>query len=214
MSIQELQVWKQGAEAKIYLIDWTHRKVVAKHRFAKTWRIPELDTQIISKRTTQEAKALSKLVGHVNVPILYLVDVKTWTIYMEHFAAPRVVDVIPNIETDDELKALGKMIGRDLAIMHNMDLIHGDITTCNLLLRGSDLIWIDFGSSLISTLVEDKAVDLFLLEKALLSTHSLVTKVIFDAVCSIYLHSAGSGKSVLQKVEIVRQRGRKRTNLG
>ena len=62
--------------------------------------------------------------------------------------------------------SLSKMPGR------NSDVIHGDLTTSNMLLRDSeDIVLIDFGLSYISSLVEDKGVDLYVLERAFLSCH-------------------------------------------
>ena len=74
------------------------------------------------------------------------------------------------------------MIGSKLAEIHNLDIIHGDLTTSNMLLRNNlaasntiicnnSLVWIDFGLSYTSTLVEDKGVDLYVLERAISSTH-------------------------------------------
>lgn len=73
-------------------------------------------------------------------------------------------------------------IGESIGAMHSIDVIHGDLTTSNMLLRrasSSDtnssslpsIALIDFGLSYVSTLVEDKAVDLYVLERALASTH-------------------------------------------
>lgn len=68
-------------------------------------------------------------------------------------------------------------IGRAIGLMHNADVIHGDLTTSNMLLRAASpgaspsVVLIDFGLSYVSTLVEDKAVDLYVLERALSSTH-------------------------------------------
>ena len=58
--------------------------------------------------------------------------------------------------------------------MHAIDVIHGDLTTSNMLLRSTSppsIVLIDFGLSYVSSLVEDKAVDLYVLERALASTH-------------------------------------------
>ena len=65
-------------------------------------------------------------------------------------------------------------IGRSIGQMHAIDVIHGDLTTSNMLLRSSSppsIVLIDFGLSYVSNLVEDKAVDLYVLERALASTH-------------------------------------------
>lgn len=79
-------------------------------------------------------------------------------------------------------------IGESIGAMHSIDVIHGDLTTSNMLLRRANdpsqqaasasstsnlpsIALIDFGLSYVSTLVEDKAVDLYVLERALASTH-------------------------------------------
>ncbi|KAI5998334.1 hypothetical protein F5J12DRAFT_784919 [Pisolithus orientalis] len=63
-----------------------------------------------------------------------------------------------SVEQDDLLS----MIGVEIAKMHITDIIHGDLTTSNMMLcRGEkDLVLIDFGLAYYSLLVEDKVVDL------------------------------------------------------
>jgi TP53 regulating kinase-like protein len=65
-------------------------------------------------------------------------------------------------------------MGAIIATIHENNLVHGDLTTSNIMLRQSDsqkIVMIDFGLSYFSTLVEDKAVDLYVMERAFLSTH-------------------------------------------
>ena len=66
-------------------------------------------------------------------------------------------------------------IGAALADMHCAEVVHGDLTTSNMMLRprgaGHELVLIDFGLSSMSTFWEDKAVDLYVLERAFASTH-------------------------------------------
>ncbi|RXW17144.1 hypothetical protein EST38_g8711 [Candolleomyces aberdarensis] len=90
--------------------------------------------------------------------------------------------------SEDSLKEYGitigklmELIGVELAKLHKADIIHGDLTTSNMMLRHpstfqspgcpTELVLIDFGLSFVSTLVEDKAVDLYVLERAFASTH-------------------------------------------
>ena len=75
------------------------------------------------------------------------------------------------------MKEVSGLIASTLATLHDGGLVHGDLTTSNMLLRQNedgkrDLVLIDFGLSFNSTLAEDKAVDLYVLERALLSLHS------------------------------------------
>ena len=79
----------------------------------------------------------------------------------------------------DGLKEASALIGSTLAVLHDGGLVHGDLTTSNMILRQNeneggkrDLLLIDFGLSFNSALAEDKAVDLYVLERALLSLHS------------------------------------------
>ena len=122
----------------------------------------------------------------------------------------------------EELFQLAETIGKILARMHSSDVIHGDLTTSNMLLRqqSSDskfltlsIILIDFGLSQISGLAEDKGVDLYVLERAFLSTHP-DTEEAFEKVLSTYRKSYKKSDEVLNKLDEVRQRGRKRVMVG
>lgn len=103
--------------------------------------------------------------------------------------------------------------------MHDEDVIHGDLTTSNMLVRRgpettqSHLILIDFGLSYISALPEDKGVDLFVLERAFLSTHPN-TELLFDKLLKSYSASSRKSAAVIRKLEEVRLRGRKRSMVG
>jgi TP53 regulating kinase-like protein len=104
-----------------------------------------------------------------------------------------------------------------LGKMHAIDVIHGDLTTSNMLLRaGEDIVLIDFGLSFISSLVEDKGVDLYVLERALLSSHPN-TEQFFQTVLNSYVTATENlekAKEVLAKLDEVRLRGRKRVMVG
>jgi TP53 regulating kinase-like protein len=128
------------------------------------------------------------------------------------------------------------MVGRELAKMHLADIVHGDLTTSNLMLRrpggaspatlvrdwcghrhGTNRVGqflIDFGLAFTSALAEDKAVDLYVLERAFGSTHP-ESGTLFARVLEAY--GAGLGRQwagVLKKLEEVRLRGRKRSMVG
>ena len=116
------------------------------------------------------------------------------------------------------LTPVAEKIGRLLGQMHAGKVIHGDLTTSNMLLRGTpeklDIVLIDFGLSFSDGLAEDKGVDLYVFERALLSTHPNTEKL-FEAVMKTYQEENKSeAQSVIQKLEEVRMRGRKRTMVG
>lgn len=133
-----------------------------------------------------------------------------------------VSDYIASIQQckEQELLRLAEQVGQILAKMHDQDVIHGDLTTSNMLLRCSavdirqtDLVLIDFGLSYISALPEDKAVDLYVLEKAFLSTHPN-TEVLFRKLLEGYTASSKKSPAVIKKLNEVRLRGRKRSMVG
>ncbi|KAI5998345.1 hypothetical protein F5J12DRAFT_849814 [Pisolithus orientalis] len=107
-------------------------------------------------------------------------------------------------------------IGPDRAKMHIVNIIHGDLTTLNMILcRGDkDLVLIDFGLAYHSSLVEDKAVDLYVLEHAFASTHP-DAEPLFNSVLASYEKHLGKHWSVIKKqLDDVRLRGRKCSTVG
>ncbi|TBU02848.1 Bud32-like protein kinase [Hamiltosporidium magnivora] len=93
-------------------------------------------------------------------------------------------------------------LGETIQKMHKLNIIHGDLTTSNFILKKEDLYIIDFGLSYFSTKEEDKAVDLYLFEKAIRCTHP---EFIID-----YFYEGYTDKIVLNRLIEVRKRGRKR----
>jgi len=63
-----------------------------------------------------------------------------------------------------------------IAKLHNGGVIHGDLTTSNMMVKNNQVYLIDFGLSYVKNDIEDQAVDLYVLEKAFLSTHPLLDK--------------------------------------
>jgi len=62
--------------------------------------------------------------------------------------------------------------------MHDAEIVHGDLTTSNLMVKDSadsgaapEVVVIDFGLGMMKPNQEDKAVDLYVLERAFISTH-------------------------------------------
>jgi TP53 regulating kinase-like protein len=72
---------------------------------------------------------------------------------------------------------------------------------------------IDFGLTSATIQDEDRAVDLYVLERAFAATHP-AAEPLFQEVLSAYAESYKGAKPVLKKLEGVRMRGRKRSMLG
>ena len=214
--------FRQGAEAKIYSSTLISKPVIVKERFKKTYRHPILDEKLTHRRTSQEVRSMARCrKAGISTPVVYFVDYTTHKIYMENVEnAVLIKDVINSKleqNADEDLDLLAQKLGALLVKMHSIDVIHGDLTTSNMLLRAEeDIVVIDFGLSYISSLVEDKGVDLYVLERALLSSHPN-TEQFFETVLQSYVmdtENSEKAKEVLTKLDEVRLRGRKRLMVG
>ncbi|KAK1290270.1 hypothetical protein QJS10_CPB18g01198 [Acorus calamus] len=211
---------KQGAEARVFESTFMGRRSIIKERFSKKYRHPLLDSKLTLKRLNAEARCMAKArkLG-VLTPCLYAVDPQLNTLTFEYVDGPSVKDVFLQFGSDgivkDRMRDIATQIGDKIGKMHDGGLIHGDLTTSNMIIRceTNDLVLIDFGLSFTSTLPEDKAVDLYVLERALLSMHSSCGNVM-DQILSAYRKSSRQWCSTLNKLAQVRQRGRKRTMIG
>lgn len=216
----------QGAEGRVYIADWLGQSVIIKERFAKKYRHPELDAHITKERIKAEARALTRCRSlGIRTPAIYDVDIEKRELVLENITNSTTVrNYISSANEkglsmdNDNIKHLAEKIGRILAKMHASNIIHGDLTTSNMLLvepyDSSEVILIDFGLSSVEERAEDKAVDLYVLERAVLSTHPN-TEAFVSHILSIYENAGGDGaREVIRRLEEVRTRGRKKLCFG
>lgn len=279
----------QGAEGRIYASTHLGQPCIVKERFKKEYRHPVLDERLTKERLGLEARNLVRArKAGVLAPLPYLVDVPTSRIVMERIHGVTVKQWLLSSPSAPSWTAVGVAVGASIARLHACGLVHGDLTTSNLMLQGvpthatpsphagsagyasmaaagmaplplectqqSDaafaaaallppgptegggaapphhhllpypLVFIDFGLSSTNASVEDKGVDLYVLERAVGSTHSGVAEPFFAAVLEGYAsasqpRTAGQGAghgthAVLAKFQQVRMRGRKRLAFG
>jgi len=115
----------QAAEAIILLDD---RKIL-KRRIAKTYRIPKLDEKLRKLRTRSESKIMLKLQDKINVPKILHVDESTKEITMDFIKGKKLSDSLESLNW----KHIAKKLGQEIAKIHDLNLIHGDLTTSNLI---------------------------------------------------------------------------------
>ena len=94
-------------------------------------------------------------------------------------------------------------IGEEIAKLHSADIVHGDITTSNIMLQDDKLVFIDFGLGRYSPLDEDKAVDLLVLKKSLQSIDYNLAVKYFDCVLKGY-----GRRDMVNKISDIESRGR------
>lgn len=137
---------------------------------------------------------------------------------MEHILhATTVKDYIKECSCPEKLEKLANEVGTVIGKLHSSGIIHGDLTTSNILVRNEDvaqLSMIDFGLSFMNPSAEDKGVDLYVLERALLSTHP-ESETLFELILKSYGKSnVKDAKETLKKLDEIRLRGRKRSMVG
>jgi TP53 regulating kinase-like protein len=193
------KILDKGAEATI-LLDGT---AIVKDRVKKGYRLPEIDEKLRKFRTRREAKVLDKL-QQINFPAPALHDMcdKAMQLRMELIKGNKIRDILYQNPV-----ALSEEIGKKLGILHSNDIIHGDLTTSNMILE-KEIKFIDFGLSFFSTKVEDKAVDLHLLRQALESKHHEIWEKCFESALKGYKASYPQSQEVLSRLEKVESRGR------
>ncbi|KAF8734509.1 Lipopolysaccharide kinase (Kdo/WaaP) family, partial [Rhizoctonia solani] len=245
--LDSAQLIAQGAEARVYKTTLGSSPVLLKHRFPKQYRNSALDVSLTKQRVSGEARALLRCLRFgVSVPGIRFVHADTGVLGIEWIEGTSVRKVLgggaegeeeldvaeEEIEDEeaemDELKdvygltqeGLMTLIGEEIAKMHKSDIIHGDLTTSNMMLRQdiknkeTQLVLIDFGLSYNSVLVEDKAVDLYVLERAFASTHPQ-SEGMFSQVLEAYGRVSGPAwKNIKRRLDDVRLRGRKRSMVG
>lgn len=208
---------KKGAEADLYLEPFSrvlHKtstgKVVVKQRISKRYRVPEIDKRLRLSRTVLESKLLSdaKRAG-VPTPLVYEVDRVGMRIVMEYVDGEQVKRVLERVGQKTREK-LCKTIGKQVARIHRVGIVHGDLTSSNMILaKDGKVYFVDFGLGEYNPSVEARGVDLHLLRRALQSIHFRITEKAYWAVLSGYRKEFGRGaEEVIKRAEEIRRRGR------
>jgi len=202
---------KKGAEASLYLTDWHGRKVIMKERLPKKYRPSKLDGHIRTYRTIHEPQLMheAKKAG-VSTPTIFLVDLKNATIIMGFIEGKQVKQLLNEV-TKSERQSLSLKIGELIGRLHEYGIIHGDLTTSNMILDSEGKIFfVDFGLGEKTKELEARGVDLHLMKRALQSTHFRFTEECFDAVIRGYSKVLGAEtvKNILDKIKEIERRGR------
>lgn len=192
-----------GAEARITESEWGGRPVVVKQRVPKGYRHKEMDDRLRQTRTRGEARLLALArEASVRTPIVYDVDVKQCTIVMEMMEGVPLKKVLETM--DDRAKVL-RTVGREVARLHRADLVHGDLTGANLIVKDGLVQFIDFGLGDRTSEVEAKGVDLHVLQEAL---KAINLEGSFSDVEKGYIGEWPQGQEVLDRVKEISRRGR------
>ncbi len=198
-----LNLVAKGAEANLYL----EGNRLVKHRIEKAYRIRELDIKLRKSRTQREAKLLenARRAG-ISTPRVYEINLVEKKIVMEFIEGSLVKDLIPSSD-DDSVRGIAEKIGSAIAKLHSSGIVHNDLTTSNMILKGDILFLIDFGLGLTSNRVEDKAMDLVVFRKSLKASHTGKFKLIWDSLLEGY-RKFGGFERVMERIKVIEKRGR------
>lgn len=202
---------KKGAEASLFLADWHGRRAIIKVRLPKRYRPAELDKKIRGYRTAHEPQLMheAKKAG-VPTPKIFLVDMKDAAITMEFVEGKQVKLLLGNM-TSEERQNLCVKIGELIGRLHKHGVIHGDLTTSNMILNAEGKIFlVDFGLGEKNKELEARGVDLHLMKRALQSTHYETAAECFKLVQEGYASVLGKEEAgkVFGKIRGIERRGR------
>jgi len=203
-----MKLIKQGAEAKLFLSRKDNQKILIKDRIKKEYRIPQIDVKIRKNRTSQESNLLSEARRNgVPTPRILDVDKKDYKIIMEFIDGERIKELLNKSDKKSVKKTcfeIGKLIGK----LHTAGIIHGDLTTSNMILKDGKIYFIDFGLGIFSRKIEDQGTDLRLLHEAFKSTHYQILDICWESVIKGYKEEYPKANTVLNRVSEIEKRAR------
>jgi TP53 regulating kinase-like protein len=197
------KIINSGAEAIIYL----EKNQIIKERISKGYRHPELDKKIIKRRTKSEKKLLEKASKFVNIPKVNQENYEN-KILMEYIEGDKLSESLDTYPLQEQIKVI-KKIGKNIGKLHKEGIIHGDLTTSNILYKKGEIYFIDFGLGYFNGKYEDKGVDLHLFKQALEAKHFKNWKKLFEGFKKGYLQiEPEEAKKVFEKLNSIEKRGR------
>jgi len=210
-TVTQKSLFKKGAEASLYLAQWHGLKVIVKVRIPKIYRPEALDKRIRTFRTVHEPQLMheAKAAG-VPTPLIFMVNVPEASITMLYIEGQQIKQLL-NVASTDQRRELCITIGELIAKLHKQGLIHGDLTTSNMILSPQGKIYfVDFGLGEKNSELEAQGVDLHLMKRALQSTHYLVWEECFKNVLGGYSSVLGveAAEKVYEKIREIERRGR------
>lgn len=188
---------RRGAEAVV-----TFRNgFVEKRRVSKRYRVPPLDKRLITERTRAEARLIhASRRGGVPTPIMS--DITEDTIVMEQVQGTLLTDEL----SEKNILEVGRIVG----LLHSAEIMHGDLTTSNLIIRERDrkCVMIDFGLAQVTQEIEQRGVDIHVLFQTLESTAPGCSDDLKAAFIEGYGDTFPGGDEVITREHEIEMRGR------
>lgn len=199
---------KRGAEAVLSTGQYDGRPAVVKERIPKPYRIPALDRRIRARRTAGEQRLLNQAARH-GIPVPRVLGRDRFTLFLERLAGLPVNELLQTVPKTERLRLYTRM-GDTIARLHAAGIIHGDLTTSNMILVQDRLCLIDFGLGSLSAAIEDQAVDLSVLYETLLSTRPAERDEAWTNILNAYRQQYSQSPAVLKRLDAIKKRRRYR----
>ncbi len=201
-----MRILSRGAEAKLLASEYLGRKSVVKMRERKKYRAKELDEKIIAERLRNECSLLSRAKkAGVRTPAIWKVEPENFTLVLEFIRGRTLKEEL--LKGTRGAEKLCKLAGKEVAKLHSNGIVHGDLTTGNIIVHGKMLAFLDFGLGKISGKAEDFAVDMLAFRKTFRATHFNLLSG-WKALEKSYAAAFPRGKEVLRQIERVEARAR------
>ncbi|MDF2955874.1 MAG: tRNA A-37 threonylcarbamoyl transferase component Bud32 [Candidatus Alkanophagales archaeon MCA70_species_2] len=181
---------------------------VFKTRISKGYRIKELDERLRRERTRMEAKIIADArKAGVPTPIILDVDDVEFRITMERVRGEVVRDVLERLPLPERIK-LCERIGETVGKLHDAGIVHGDLTTSNMILSDDGRLYlIDFGLAFYERSVEARGVDVHVFFQTLVGTHEH-HETLSEAFARGYKRTFPKAEEVLKRAKEIETRGR------
>ncbi len=195
----------RGAEAIITL----KKEKVLKKRLSKSYRLPEIDKKIIKSRTKAEKKIMIKASKLIPIPKPEVNNSKDEVI-MPFIKGEKLSDYLDSYSSDKQ-ERLMYQLGKSIAKLHKEGIIHGDLTTSNMIYSEEKVFLIDFGLAFQNGKYEDKGVDIHLLKQALEAKHFMNWEALFQEFEVGYRSiETKEAQKVFDRLKAIEKRGRYR----
>jgi Kae1-associated kinase Bud32 len=206
------EIIARGAEAILYVSDWEGQRVLVKERIKKNYRIAQIDEKLRKDRTRLEARLLTEARKH-GVPTPKILHVDEYKIIMQFVDGGRIKELLIAAGEKSDEKTIERVcveIGQSIGKLHAADIVHGDLTTSNMILCAADgrIYFIDFGLGDFSRRVEAKGVDMLLLRNALKAAHYRILSECWENILKGYKQEYKDADEVIRKVGEIERRAR------
>ena len=207
----ESRRFHRGAEADLLLSAVDQWNTVIKRRVKKKYRHESLDDSIRHDRTYSEADAIhqAKLAG-AKVPSIIGIEPETNSILMTQVEGTILRNSLDGLSREEAAR-LFRSLGSQVGLLHSGGIVHGDLTTSNIIVTKSGALFIvDFGMARHSVEPEDRGVDLHLLQRSITTSHAKNVSPLVKALASGYAETAGVTvrDSTWEKAREIARRGR------